>query len=102
VLADAFDVGYRLEALEQQTRPEETLMGVLFEDAFLDGFGTWPLAYIPYGGPDFGEHAAVGRKVKGGDADAYTNAWIEAGTAPTPQRKRRERAVTAKARASFT
>jgi hypothetical protein len=38
-----------------------------------------PLAYIPYGGPDFGELAAVGRKVRGGDADAYTNAWIEAG-----------------------
>jgi alpha-beta hydrolase superfamily lysophospholipase len=54
-------------------------MGVLFEDDFLDGFGTWPLAYIPYGGPDFGELAAVGRRVKGGDADAYTNAWIEAG-----------------------
>jgi alpha-beta hydrolase superfamily lysophospholipase len=54
-------------------------VGVLFEDDFLDGFGRSPLAYIPYGGPDFGELAAVGRKVKGGEAGAYTNAWIEAG-----------------------
>jgi hypothetical protein len=67
------------KTLEQQTRPEEAPMGVLFEDDFLDGFGTWPLAYIPYGGPDFGELAAVGAKVGGGDADAFTNAWIEAG-----------------------
>ena len=26
-------------------------MGVLFQDDFLDGFGTWPLAYISFGGP---------------------------------------------------
>jgi hypothetical protein len=54
-------------------------MGVLFEDDFLDGFGTWPLAYIPYGGPDFGELAAVGKAVGGGDAGAYYEAWIAAG-----------------------
>jgi|ERR1700722_1216957 hypothetical protein len=54
-------------------------MGILFEDDFLDGFGTWPLAYIPYGGPDFGELAAVGAKVGNGDADAFTNAKIEGG-----------------------
>ena len=54
-------------------------MGILFEDDFLDGFGTWPLAYIPYGGPDFGELTAVAAKVGNGDADAFTNAWIEAG-----------------------
>jgi hypothetical protein len=38
-------------------------MGVLFEDAFLDGFGTWPLAYTTYGGPDFGELFAVAQTV---------------------------------------
>jgi hypothetical protein len=73
-------------------------MGILFEDDFLDGFGTWPLAYIPYGGPDFGELAAVGAKVGNGDADAFTNAKIEGGTAPPPRRKRRQRADTSKAR----
>jgi hypothetical protein len=46
-------------------------MGVLFEDDFLDGFGTWPLAYIPYGGPDFGELLAVAQTVGRGDTDAY-------------------------------
>jgi predicted alpha/beta-fold hydrolase len=54
-------------------------MGVLFEDDFLDDFGTWPLAYIPYGGPDFGELFAVARTVGRGDADAYYAAWIAAG-----------------------
>jgi hypothetical protein len=54
-------------------------MGGLFEDSFLDGFGTWPLAYIPYGGPDFGELAAVGSAVGKGDSAAYYSAWIAAG-----------------------
>jgi hypothetical protein len=52
--------------------------GVLFEDDFLDDFGTWPLAYIPYGGPDFGELFAVARTVGRGDADAYHAAWVAA------------------------
>ena len=38
-------------------------MGLLFKDDFHDKFGTWPLAYIPYGGPDFGEILAVARAV---------------------------------------
>lgn len=54
-------------------------MGVLFEDDFLDGFGTWPLAYIPYGGPDFGELSAVAQTVGRGDVDAYYAAWMAAG-----------------------
>ena len=54
-------------------------MGVLFQDGFLDGFGTWPLAYIPYGGPDFGELAPVAKAVGRGDASAYYAAWIAAG-----------------------
>ena len=54
-------------------------MGVLFEGDFLDGFGTWPLAYIPYGGPDFGELSAVAQAVGGGGVDAYYAAWMAAG-----------------------
>ena len=54
-------------------------MGVLLEDDFLDGFGTSPLAYIPYGGPDFGELPAVARTVGGGGADAHYASWIAAG-----------------------
>ena len=30
-------------------------MGLIFKDKLHDEFGTWPLAYIPYGGADFGE-----------------------------------------------
>jgi len=40
-------------------------MGVLFGDGFLDGFGTWPLGYIRYGGPDFGEFTAVAKAIGG-------------------------------------
>ena len=51
-------------------------MGRLFADEFLDGFGTWPLAYIPYGGADVGEVQAVAAAV--GDGDAYHRAWVDA------------------------
>jgi hypothetical protein len=52
---------------------------MLFDNAFHDEFGTWPLAYIPYGGADFGEIAAVARAVRGGDDGAYYAAWVDAG-----------------------
>jgi hypothetical protein len=56
-------------------------MSVLFVDDFLDGFGAWPLAYIPYGGPDFGELLAVAQTGGHGDAgvdDVQLKALIEA------------------------
>jgi len=28
-------------------------MGQLFRNELYNGFGTWPIAYIPYGGADF-------------------------------------------------
>ena len=54
-------------------------MAILFHDDFLDEFGTWPLGYIPYGGADFGEVAAVAAAVGEGDAGAFYAAWIAAG-----------------------
>jgi alpha-beta hydrolase superfamily lysophospholipase len=53
-------------------------MGLIFKDRLHDDFGTWPLAYIPYGGADFGEIAAVGLAVGNGDDTAFHNAWVEA------------------------
>jgi alpha-beta hydrolase superfamily lysophospholipase len=53
-------------------------MGLIFKDRLHDEFGTWPLAYIPYGGADFGEVAAVGLAVGNGDDSAFYNAWVEA------------------------
>ena len=53
-------------------------MATIFESAFHDGFGTWPLAYIPYGGADFGDVAAVAEKVGHGDDSAFYDAWVEA------------------------
>jgi hypothetical protein len=50
----------------------------LFRNEFHDGFGTWPLAYIPYGGVDFGEIRAVAEAVGDGDDGAFYNAWVGA------------------------
>jgi predicted alpha/beta hydrolase len=53
-------------------------MGLLFKDDFHDRFGTWALAYIPYGGADFGEVQAVARAVGDGDDSAFYDAWMAA------------------------
>ncbi|HXJ94982.1 MAG TPA: alpha/beta fold hydrolase [Terriglobia bacterium] len=49
---------------------------MLFQDEMHDEFGTWPVAYIPYGGADFGEISAVAQVVAGGDDAAYYEAWV--------------------------
>jgi alpha-beta hydrolase superfamily lysophospholipase len=46
-----------------------------FKDKLHDEFGSWPLAYIPYGGADFGEIEAVAAAVGDGDDGAYYAAW---------------------------
>ncbi|MBZ9937134.1 alpha/beta fold hydrolase [Mesorhizobium sp. BR1-1-16] len=53
-------------------------MGLLFEDHLHDEFASWLLAYIPYGGPDFGEIAAIGRDVGHGDDTAFHAAFLKA------------------------
>lgn len=53
---------------------------VLFADPLHDAFGTWPLAYIPTGGADFGEVRAVAEAVGTGDDDRFHAAWIAAAT----------------------
>src|SRR5262249_38271665 len=53
-------------------------MAIVFKNDFLDGFGTWALGYIPYGGADFGEVQAVAQAVGDGGDDAYYDAWITA------------------------
>src|SRR5580698_3623370 len=54
-------------------------MGLIFKDRLHEDFGTWPLAYIPYGGADFGEISAVAEAVGDGDDGAYYTAWNAAG-----------------------
>lgn len=51
----------------------------LFKDELHDDFGTWPLAYIRYGGLDFGEIAAVAEAVGDGDDSAFHAAWVATG-----------------------
>jgi dienelactone hydrolase len=53
-------------------------VGLLFKDQLHDEFGTWPLAYSPYGGADFGEVVAVARAVGDGDDGAFHAAWVAA------------------------
>jgi hypothetical protein len=54
-------------------------MGQIFRDDLHDEFGTWPIAYSPYGGADFGEVLAVARTVGDGDDGAFYDAWTAAG-----------------------
>jgi alpha-beta hydrolase superfamily lysophospholipase len=51
---------------------------MFFKDPLHDDFGTWPLAYIPYGGADVGEIEAIARLVGDGDDAAYHDAWTQA------------------------
>lgn len=53
-------------------------MSLLFKNEFLDEFGTWPLAYIPYGGADFGEILAIAKATGEGNEDDYYNAFTTA------------------------
>lgn len=53
-------------------------MAKLFQDDLHNDFGTWPLAYIPTGGGDFGEIEAVALAVGNGDDAAFYEAWNQA------------------------
>lgn len=54
-------------------------MSMLFRNALHEDFGSWPIAYISYGGADFGEIRAVAEAVGDGDDAAFHAAWIAAG-----------------------
>ena len=54
-------------------------MGLLFKSDFHDEFGSWPLAYIPYGGIDFGEILGIAQAVGDGNDSAFYEAWVAAG-----------------------
>jgi alpha-beta hydrolase superfamily lysophospholipase len=51
----------------------------LFADPFHNQMGTWLFGYIPYGGGDFGEVAAVAAAVGDGDDGAFAAAWVASG-----------------------
>ncbi|MEO4043113.1 alpha/beta hydrolase [Hoeflea sp. CAU 1731] len=54
-------------------------MNSLFRDAMHEEFGAWPIAWIPYGGADFGEVRAVAEAIGDGDDSAFYDAWNAAG-----------------------
>jgi alpha-beta hydrolase superfamily lysophospholipase len=47
----------------------------IFRNPFYDDFGTWPLAYIPYGGADFGEVVAVAEAVGEATDETFYKSW---------------------------
>jgi hypothetical protein len=51
----------------------------LFRKELHEDFGTWPIAYIPYGGADYGEIVAVAEAIGDGDDSAFHQAWLAAG-----------------------
>lgn len=53
-------------------------MPSLFRSELHNDFGTWPIAYIPYGGADFGEIEAIAEIIGDGDDGAYYDAWTAA------------------------
>lgn len=53
-------------------------MASLFRDELHNDFGTWPLAYIPNGGADYGEIQAIAAVIGDGDDVAYYDAWTAA------------------------
>src|SRR4051794_15332167 len=54
-------------------------MNMLFRNELHEDFGSWPIAYIPYGGADFGEIRAVAEAVGDGDDGAFYEAWVAVG-----------------------
>ena len=50
----------------------------MFTSSLHDRLGTWLLAYIPYGGADFGEVAVIADIVGSGDDTAFHDAWFAA------------------------
>jgi hypothetical protein len=67
------------EGSEGANHQPELKMGLIFKHDFHDEFGSWPLAYTPYGCMDFGEILSVARAVGEGDDDAFYEAWVAAG-----------------------
>lgn len=53
-------------------------MTQIFSNALHEQLGTWPIAYIPYGGADFGEVRSIAQAIGDGDDDAFYAAWTEA------------------------
>ena len=47
-------------------------MTQIFSDALHEQLGMWPIAYIPYGGADFGEVRSVARAIGDGDESEST------------------------------
>ncbi|WP_158726405.1 alpha/beta hydrolase family protein [Tomitella fengzijianii] len=59
----------------------ERSRGQLFDSAFHDRFGQWPVGYIPAGGADMGDIVAVADAVADGDDSDFYDAFVASGDA---------------------
>lgn len=50
----------------------------IFNDPLHEQLGTWPLAYIPYGGPNFGEIVRLADEIGEGDDGVFHAVWSRA------------------------
>jgi alpha-beta hydrolase superfamily lysophospholipase len=64
----------------------------LFADPFHEAVGTWMLGYVPYGGGDYGDVAAVAAVVGDGGDDAFYDAWMASGDRMRAEAERRDAA----------
>lgn len=53
-------------------------MSKIFSDVLHEQLGTWPIAYIPYGGADFGEVRSIAEAIGNGNDDSFHAAWTAA------------------------
>ncbi|GAA4815230.1 alpha/beta hydrolase family protein [Tomitella cavernea] len=60
----------------------------LFDSAFHDRFGQWPVGYIPAGGADMGDVVAVANAVGDGDDSAFYDAFVSSGDAKAAAARR--------------
>lgn len=65
---------------------------MLYQDALLDDLASLALAYIPYGGIDYGEAKSIAQTVGAGDATAFYDAWSAAADRRTQQAQRAQTA----------
>ena len=66
---------------------------MLYQNALFDDLASLALAYIPYGGIDFGEAVAIASAVGTGDASAFFKAWSSAADRRAEQAQQAESAA---------
>ncbi|QDQ97536.1 alpha/beta hydrolase family protein [Tomitella fengzijianii] len=68
--------------------PAHRRRGQLFDSAFHDRFGQWPVGFVPAGGADMGDIVAVANAVGDGDDSAFYDAFVASGDVHAAEARR--------------